>query len=64
MNVTRMFIVELILVVSQQVQRQLHLFGGVGGSYYQGDMYGAVLPTLKTTCFSWKAGVGYDFHRR
>lgn len=53
-----------MLVVSQQVHGQLHLFGGVGGAYYQGDMYGAVLPTLKTTCFSWKVGVGYDFHRR
>lgn len=64
MNFVKIFIIGLLLFVSQPLSAKLHLFGGVGGSYYQGDMYGAILPTLQTTCFSWKAGVGYDFHRR
>ena len=60
----RLFTLLILLSVSISAKAQFHLFGGAGFSYYQGDMYGTVLPTLKTMKFSWKAGVGYDFHRR
>jgi hypothetical protein len=63
MSPLKLFIIVLLFAVSINLNAQLHLFGGAGVSYYQGDMYGTVFPTLKTTCFSWKAGVSYDFHR-
>ena len=52
-----------IFIVGSAVA-QLHLFGGVGASNYQGDVYSSPSFSNKTILFSWKLGVGYDFHPR
>jgi OOP family OmpA-OmpF porin len=60
----RLFIILALFCISFSSKAQFHLFGGAGISYYQGDMDESVYPKLKTMCFSWKAGVGYDYHPR
>ncbi|MFT6716310.1 MAG: OOP family OmpA-OmpF porin [Saprospiraceae bacterium] len=59
----RLLILIALFSISISSNAQLHLFGGPGISFYQGDV-DAGAPPLKTIKFSWKAGVGYDFHPR
>lgn len=58
------YLVLLLIVNAFSAKSQFHIFAGPGYAYYQGDVSDVFYPTLKTSRFSWKAAVGYDFHPR